>query len=416
MRDQAAPLPSPDAPTRPARLRYTGNGGRVFAIAMTGAVLTFLTLGIYRFWLRTRLRRYHWSRFEIDGEPLQYTGRPLELLIGALIAIVLLGLYVSAAYALVNYLSLTAMQDDFLTASSLALFIGVPMAPFWPYAAYQSQRYNLSRLNWRGVRFGLEPAAWRYSRLALFWGAAQILSLGLLTPMADVAKRRFITERMRFGDVRFGFNARPWRLVGPFLPVVIFAFGLIYALYEVGEYGEPNPYDDVYGGMIMIAFAMLALTYLAWMYYRAMRLGYFLRCTTVDGAALQTTLSGKRVFGIALGAGAVALLCAWLLLIGAAALFAEYWFTLYREFSWALDQAGLAWETFEIFLTTVGVLALIGVFQACREAFYFTAVLRAAAEETRIGDIAALEAARQSARGDHGGAEGFADALDVNPF
>ena len=49
-----------------------------------------VTLGIYRFWLVTDVRRFLWSNTEIAGEPLEYTGTALELLLGFLVAIALL--------------------------------------------------------------------------------------------------------------------------------------------------------------------------------------------------------------------------------------------------------------------------------------------------------------------------------------
>ena len=62
---------------------------------MRGAVLLAFTLGIYRFWLATDIRRFLWSNTEIAGDSLEYTGTAIELLIGFLIAIaVLVPIYV----------------------------------------------------------------------------------------------------------------------------------------------------------------------------------------------------------------------------------------------------------------------------------------------------------------------------------
>ena len=49
-----------------------------------------LTLGIYRFWLTTDMRRFLWSSTELAGEPLEYTGTARELLLGFLIAVAIL--------------------------------------------------------------------------------------------------------------------------------------------------------------------------------------------------------------------------------------------------------------------------------------------------------------------------------------
>src|SRR3972149_5114193 len=79
----AAPgMPVPAAPA----VRFIGDRRAYWRLLMRGAVLLAVTLGIYRFWFATDVRRYLWSNTEIAGETLEYTGTPLELLIGFLMA------------------------------------------------------------------------------------------------------------------------------------------------------------------------------------------------------------------------------------------------------------------------------------------------------------------------------------------
>src|SRR5205085_11582661 len=73
------------------------HGGRFAAperpfwrLLIRGAVLLLVTLGIYRFWLATDVRRFLWSNTEIAGDGLEYIGTARELLLGFLIAIALL--------------------------------------------------------------------------------------------------------------------------------------------------------------------------------------------------------------------------------------------------------------------------------------------------------------------------------------
>jgi Bacterial protein of unknown function (DUF898) len=47
----------------------------------SGANHALITLGIYRFWATTRVRRWFWSKVTIDGERLEYSGTGFELLI-----------------------------------------------------------------------------------------------------------------------------------------------------------------------------------------------------------------------------------------------------------------------------------------------------------------------------------------------
>jgi uncharacterized membrane protein YjgN (DUF898 family) len=71
-------------------VRFLGQRRSYWRLLIRGAVLLMLTLGIYRFWLATDIRRFLWSNSEIAGEALEYTGTPIELLLGFLIAIAIL--------------------------------------------------------------------------------------------------------------------------------------------------------------------------------------------------------------------------------------------------------------------------------------------------------------------------------------
>ena len=42
--------------------------GSLFGLLLKNALLTVITLGFYRFWAKTRLRRYFWSGVHINGD------------------------------------------------------------------------------------------------------------------------------------------------------------------------------------------------------------------------------------------------------------------------------------------------------------------------------------------------------------
>ena len=85
--DAASPLPR--VPHH-HHLVYRGGAGPVFRIAAVNSLLSLVTLGIYRFWARTRLRRYFWSHVELDGDPIEYTGTGKQLFLGFLIVMAVL--------------------------------------------------------------------------------------------------------------------------------------------------------------------------------------------------------------------------------------------------------------------------------------------------------------------------------------
>src|SRR6266852_2281993 len=54
--------------------RFVGHGQVFWRLLARGAVLLMFTLGIYRFWLTTDIRRYLWSSIEIADEGFEYAG------------------------------------------------------------------------------------------------------------------------------------------------------------------------------------------------------------------------------------------------------------------------------------------------------------------------------------------------------
>src|ERR1700685_1355842 len=81
-------------------VQFLGRETAYWRLRVKGAALLILTLGLYRFWFATDVRRFLWSNTEIGGETLEYTGLPTELLGGFLLALaILVPLYTAFAIA-----------------------------------------------------------------------------------------------------------------------------------------------------------------------------------------------------------------------------------------------------------------------------------------------------------------------------
>ena len=68
------------------KVYYDDSEGGLVPLAIKGHLLTLITLGIYRFWYLTNLRRFFWSHTRVHDSALEYTGRGMEIFIGFLIA------------------------------------------------------------------------------------------------------------------------------------------------------------------------------------------------------------------------------------------------------------------------------------------------------------------------------------------
>ena len=226
-------LPSPGAAVR-NRLKYGGARGDLAKIAITNAILTLATLGIYRFWGKTRVRRYLWGRISFLGDQAEYTGAGKELLLGFLIALAALALLIGSAFGIQ-----TASGDDhpiYWIAESVYLLILL----FLAYVAeYRARRYRLSRTEWRGIRFAQDGSTLRYALLALGWGIVTVLSLGTAYAVYRTRLQRYRTTHTSFGSRRFELDAQAAELLKPWLLAWLFflpTLGITYVWYRVKEF------------------------------------------------------------------------------------------------------------------------------------------------------------------------------------
>jgi len=192
---------------------YAGKRASLFGLAIKTSALTVLTLGFYRFWMKTRLRRFYWSAIRPGGIPLEYTGTGVEKLMGFLVAVVFLSFYIGVINLLLVFVSFSLVNSN--VAAYALSFVG--LIPIYFYAQYRARRYVLARTRWRGMRFGIEAAAWPYAWRAMLHWLATILTLGLLLPRQIFWLEKFRVDRTWFGDQKFTQEGRWTQL----LPIAI---------------------------------------------------------------------------------------------------------------------------------------------------------------------------------------------------
>lgn len=203
----ALPAPPPEADLH---TEFAGRASRLFGLAVWTGVLSILTLGFYRFWMKTRLRRWYWSAVRPGGQPLEYTGTPLEKLLGFLVAVVVLAFYIGIVNLLLMFLSFSLLANNF--AAYAVSFAGV--IPIYFYARYRARRYVLARTRWRGIRFGLAPGAWGYALRVALHGGSVLLTAGLLLPRMTFLLEKYMTDRTSFGSVRLNQGGH-WTMLYP---------------------------------------------------------------------------------------------------------------------------------------------------------------------------------------------------------
>jgi uncharacterized membrane protein YjgN (DUF898 family) len=208
-------------PAAAGAVEFLGREGAYWRLRIKGAALVVLTLGIYRFWLATDVRRYLWSNTEIAGDTLEYNGLATELLVGFLFAVaILVPLYMA--------LAIVALELDAFPVKPL-VFGFLLLLLLGEFALYRARRYRLTRTVFRGVRFDQHGSAWLYALRALAWWAVVIVTLGLAYPWSQANLERFKMRHTSYGDLPGRFEGSGLKLFLRGLPMWLVVVGPIVA-------------------------------------------------------------------------------------------------------------------------------------------------------------------------------------------
>ena len=275
-----APAPATSVERLREHVSHDSQLGELVPIYLKYVALTIITLGVYHFWARTHVRRFLWGHTRFLDDPLEYLGRPVELLAGFLLV---LGLFV-LPLLYVNDILIPRLAAEAhlwnpwkLALFFLIMFVQPILIPYLSYVGtYTARRYRLSRTAWRGIRGAQSGSAWLYGLRALLYWFLTLITLGWFYPWQSMglAKRR--VENSYFGDQQFSFAgtgsdlgeafARFWfSVVGlSILSVVVFD-SMGWADMEPGQLEEMSAVTALmmvtFLVMILVLYALLFLIY-----------------------------------------------------------------------------------------------------------------------------------------------------------
>jgi uncharacterized membrane protein YjgN (DUF898 family) len=210
--------------------RFHGSERRFLGLLVRGSLLLALTLGIYRFWLATDVRRFLWGNTEIAGDYLEYSGTARELLLGFLMALAVL----VPVYALF----FLAALDAGLVGTLSGVLAFLVLALLGQFAVYRARRYRLTRTIFRGVRLYQTGSAWRYAFTSALWWVLTIVTAGLALPWGTAVLERYKLRHTHYGTLQGSFAGTGtslffrgillWLIViGPLVAGAIFALGTV---------------------------------------------------------------------------------------------------------------------------------------------------------------------------------------------
>lgn len=134
------------------RFRFTGTGSEYFAIWIVNLLLSIITLGIYSAWAKVRREQYFHRNALLDDQPFEYTGDPVRILIGRIVALVVIA--VGAALQEVNV--------------TLALAVTAVFFLLFPWVVVRSLRFRARNTRYRNLSFAFTGTTWDAIK-AYFW-------------------------------------------------------------------------------------------------------------------------------------------------------------------------------------------------------------------------------------------------------
>lgn len=395
--DTPMAVPMSDGPSPFQPVRFEDRGG-LFGLLVKNAVLTFVTLGIYRFWARAALRRYWWGSINLAGDPFEYTGTGLELFIGFLMFLAIM-----LPLALVYGLTALLEQGNPLAAALLRLPELLVIFVLIQFVTFRARRYRLSRTVWRGVRASQGGTSGQYLGLVVKWTLLGIVTLGLATPWARMATTRYLTDRTALGDLEARFSGRGRDLFLPFVvPYVVFfgsfiGFTAMNVVHSPGIVSMPTGLWILGLGYIGVLLGLLA--------YSLIELRYTIRKTRFGDIELGSTFSVSAIALRIIGFGFVASLALTATVLAAGA--------LAYALGFASPTAPPSVQGIRIVFAVLAFLIGFGLINILRIFWIDKAIVREICETMSMTHIDQLNRIGRSTAPIPKAGEGMADAFDI---
>ncbi|WP_445116389.1 YjgN family protein [Acinetobacter sp. WZC-1] len=194
------------------RFKFHGQAMEYFRIWIVNILLTIVTLSLYAPWAKVRRLRYFYANTEFFQRFFDFTGLPVKILYGRLIA---LGIW--AAFAAFGYLEPKVAIFGFLF-----IYLAIPwLLRATLRFASRNSKYGNSRFYFEGTT----GTAYKQFFLGLL---IIIFTLGLFTPVAVWLYKRYTLDHLYAGQLRFKLN-NSWSdyMTAVYVPVVLFIVLLI---------------------------------------------------------------------------------------------------------------------------------------------------------------------------------------------
>jgi uncharacterized membrane protein YjgN (DUF898 family) len=247
------------------RFRYEGTGGDLLGLSLGNAILTLLTIGIYSFWARNKVRQFHYGHTDLGGDRFAYHGTGNELLRGyfkAMGIVVVLAMVLGFATALTG-----GQQAPLLTQFTITSGFYLALALLGVFAVNGARRYRMSRSSWRGIRFSYHGDMMEFAKMILGGSLLSALSLGFYSAKFQNDRRAYLVNHARFGSEPFHYDAT---------------------------------YEPLFKEWVKAFVLTIPTLGFIWVWYSAFRHRYFWSHTSIGGARFASDVTGEEIMVLSL--------------------------------------------------------------------------------------------------------------------
>jgi len=223
---QDAPAPPPESSDLDLGLPFAfrGKGKELFGIIFVNLVKTILTLGVYSFWGKTKVRQYLWSNTVFAGDSFSYHGTGKELFLG----------FLKFFGMMIPFLALLVALQIFggelgQMVAGLAPLLYLPLIPVLMVGAW---RYRLSRTALRGIRFSFRGERKKALMIYMKGMFLTVITLGLYAPFFGMQTEAFWRGNSWFGNLQGEFTGEAKEVFGKYV-LAIFLMIITLGIYEI---------------------------------------------------------------------------------------------------------------------------------------------------------------------------------------
>lgn len=162
---------------------FEGKTSEYFGVWIVNLLLSLVTLGIYSAWAKVRRKKYFYNNTLIENVGFDYHAKPVSILKGRLIAVVLL--------------AVAAINPVLQSLVFLLIFIALP------WLVVRGSIFNSRNSSHRGLRFDFIGTVGKAVRVFIGLPLLTMISFGIAAPYAAHEKNQFLMNNHRFGLSQF---------------------------------------------------------------------------------------------------------------------------------------------------------------------------------------------------------------------